>query len=157
MITATSVDVSVTGGGGDAGVKVTNGAGIVTTGGSVSVVNGAGGLLQNGGTVTMTGTGVTASGNGGCRLLFNNGGSPGALQYSNGTITASDASFSVQGSTANIGLTNAIAIVNNNTLLETDSSGSTVFNAQASTLQGVISTAVGGASTVNLTRGPSGR
>ena len=153
LITATGVDVSLTGGGGDAGVYASNGAGVVTTGGSVSVVNGAGGLLQNGGTVTMTGTGVTASGNGGYGFLFNNGGSPGALQYSNGTITASDASFSVQGSTANIGLTNAIAIVNNNTLLETDSSGSTVFNAQASTLQGVISTAVGGASTVNLTQG----
>ena len=55
-----------------------NGAGIVTTGGSVSVVNGAGGLLQNGGNVTMASTNVTASGNGGFGFLFNNGGSANA-------------------------------------------------------------------------------
>ena len=124
MITANDVDVSVTGGGGDAGVKATNGASIGMTDGSVSVVNGAGGLLQNGGNVTMTGADVTASGNGGFGFLFNSGGAPNTLQYSNGTIAASNASFSVQGSTADIGLTNATAIANNNTLLETTSSGS---------------------------------
>ncbi len=153
MITANGVDVSVTGAGGEAGVKATNGAGVAMTNGSVSVVNGAGGLLQNGGSVTMTGANVTASGNGGFGFLFNNGGAPSTLQYSTGTITATDASFSVQGSTANINLSNAVATANNNTLLETDASGVTTFNARASTLQGVISTATGGASAVNLTQG----
>ena len=75
------------------------------------------------------------------------------MQYSNGTIAASNASFSVQGSTADIGLTNATAIANNNTLLETNVHRRTMFNAQASTLQGVISTATSGTSTVNLTQG----
>jgi outer membrane autotransporter protein len=140
LITANDVAINVTGGGGNAGVSATNGAGIVTTGGSVSVVNGAGGLLQNGGSVTMAGTNVTASGNGGFGFLLNNGGNASTLQYSNGTITASDASFSVQGSAANIGLVNTIATANNNTLLDTSSSGNTTFNAQGSTLQGVIST-----------------
>ena len=153
MITASDVDVSVTGGGGDAGVKATNGASIGMTDGSVSVVNGAGGLLQNGGNVTMTGADVTASGNGGFGFLFNSGGAPNTLQYSNGTIAASNASFSVQGSTADIGLTNATAIANNNTLLETTSTGNSVFNAHASTLQGLITTDVTSTSTVNLTQG----
>ena len=96
---------------------------------------------------------VTASGNAGFGFLFNNGGAPSTLQYSNGTITASDASFSVQGSTADISLSNAVATANNNTLLETTSSGSAVFNAQGSTLQGVIFTQIGSASAVNLTQG----
>ncbi|MBV9908359.1 MAG: hypothetical protein JOY52_12455, partial [Hyphomicrobiales bacterium] len=135
LITANGVDVSVTGAGGDAGVKATNSASITMTGGSVSVVNGAGGLLQNGGNVMMTGADVTASGNGGFGFLFNNGGAPSTLQYSNGTITASAASFSVQGSAADIGLTNTTAIANNNTLLETTAAGDTLFNAQASTLR----------------------
>jgi hypothetical protein len=153
MITASDVDVSVTGGGGDAGVKATNGASIGMTDGSVSVVNGAGGLLQNGGNVTMTGADVTASGNGGFGFLFNSGGAPNTVQYSNGTIAASNASFSVQGSTADIGLANATAIANNNTLLETTSTGNSVFNAHASTLQGLITTDVTSTSTVNLTQG----
>ena len=153
VITATDVPVSVTGGGGDAGDTATNGGSIGMTGASVSVVNGAGGLLQNGGSVTMTGADVTASGNGGFGFLFNGGGSASTLQYSNGTITASDASFSVQGSTANIGLTNTTATANNNTLLETTSSGSAVFDAQGSTLQGVITTDATSTSTVNLTNG----
>jgi hypothetical protein len=134
-------------------VKAANSASIAMTNGSVSVVNGPGGLLQNGGSVTMTGADVTASGNGGYGFLFNSGGAPNTLQYSNGTITASDASFSVQGSTADIGLTSATATANNNTLLETTSSGSTMFNAQGSTLQGVITTETGSTSTVNLTQG----
>ena len=83
----------------------------------------------------MTGTNVTASGNGGIGFQFNNGGAPNTLQYSNGTISASDASFSVAGgTTANINLANTTAIANNNTLLTT--SGTTTFNAQASTLRG---------------------
>lgn len=153
LITASGVDVSVIGGGGDAGVMATDAASIAMTGGSVSVVNGAGGLLQNGGAVTMAGTGVTASGNGGYGFLFNSGGNPSALQYSNGTITAENASFSVNGATADINLANTIATVNNNTLLETTSSGSATFNAQGSTLQGVIFTETGSASAVNLTQG----
>ena len=96
---------------------------------------------------------MTASGNGGFGFLFNDGGGASTLKYSNGTIAASGASFSVQGSTADIGLTNATAIANNNTLLETTSTGNTMFNAQASTLQGVITTQTGGTSTVNLTQG----
>jgi outer membrane autotransporter protein len=151
-ITANNVAVSVSGGGGNVGVSATNNAGIMTTGGSVSDVNGAGGLLQNGGSVTMAGTNVTASGNGGIGFLFNNGGAANTLQYSNATLTASDASFSVQGATANINLSNTIATANNNTLLDTNSSGNTTFNAQGSTLQGVISTQNGGTSTVNLTQ-----
>ena len=153
LITATDVDVSVTGGGGDAGVKATNGASIGMTNGSVSVVNGAGGLLQNGGNVTITGADVTASGNGGFGFLFNNGGAGNTLQYSNGTIAANNASFSVQGSTADIGLTNAIATANNNTLLETNASGAAMFNAMGSTLQGVITTDATSTSAVNLTQG----
>jgi outer membrane autotransporter protein len=152
-ITATGTVVTVSGGGGDAGVSATTGGSIATTGGSVSVVNGAGGLLQNGGSVTMSGTDVTASGNGGYGFLFNNGGSADTLQYSGGTVTASAASFSVQGAAANINLSNAIAVTNNNTLLETTSGGNALFNAQASTLQGVISTQGGSTSTVNLTQG----
>jgi hypothetical protein len=124
----------------------------MTTGGSVSDVNGAGGRLQNGGSVTMAGTNVTASGNGGIGFLFNNGGAANTLQYSNATITASDNSFSVQGATANINLSNAIATANNNTLLGTTSFGNTTFNAQGSTLQGVISTENGSTSVVNLTQ-----
>ena len=151
MITATDMAVSVTGGGGDAGVKATNGAGIAMTNGSVSVVNGPGGLLQSGGSVTMTGAYITASGTGGFGFLFNGGGAS-TLNYSNGTIAASSASFSVQGSTADIGLTNATAIANNNTLLETTSTGNTVFNAHASTLQGLITTQTSSTSTVNLTQ-----
>jgi len=109
------------------------------------------GLLQNGGTMTMVGTNVTASGNGGDGFVFNSGASPNTLQYSNGTIAASGASFLVQGSaTANIDLTAATATVNNGTLLQT--SGTTTFNAQGSTLQGMILTP-GGTSTVNLTAG----
>lgn len=150
LVTATDVVVSVTGGGGDAGVNATTGGTIVTNGGSVSVTNGAGGLLQNGGIATMAGTNVTASGTGGFGFLFNNGGSADTLTYSNATIVASAASFSVQGATANINLAGTTAVVNNNTLLET--SGTTVFNAQASILGGVIST-LGGTSTVNLTQG----
>jgi outer membrane autotransporter protein len=153
LITASNVAINVTGSGGNAGLNAANGASIVTTDGSVSVVNGAGGLLQNGGNVTMAGTNVTASGNGGFGFLFNNGGSANTLQYSNGTITASSASFSVQGATANINLSNTIATANNNTLLETKSSGTTLFNVQQSTLQGVISTENGSTSTVNLTQG----
>ncbi|CUT11116.1 autotransporter [Bradyrhizobium sp.] len=151
-IAANTVAVNVSGGGGNVGLSATNNAGIITVGGSVSVVNGAGGLLQNGGTVTMAGTTVTASGNGGIGFLFNNGGAANTLQYSNATITASDASFSVQGATANINLSNTIATANNNTLLNTNSSGNTTFNAQRSTLQGVISTQNGGASTANLSQ-----
>ena len=151
-ITANNVAVSVSGGGGNAGVSAANGAGITTTGGSVSDVNGAGGRLQNGGSVTMAGTNVTASGNGGIGFLFNNGGAANTLQYSNATITASDTSFSVQGATANINLSNTIATANNNTLLNTNSSGNTTFNAQGSTLQGVISTQNGSTSRVNLTQ-----
>jgi outer membrane autotransporter protein len=150
-LTATGVTVSVTGSGGNAGVNAASGGNVVTTGGSVSVVNGAGGLLQNGGSAVMTGTAVAASGSGGRGFLFNNGGSANTLQYSNGTITASDASFSVQGATANISLNGATATSNNNTLLETQSSGATIFNAQGSTLRGVISTESGSTSTVNLT------
>ena len=150
-VTASNVAVSVTGSGGNAGLNAVNSGAITTTGGSVSVVNGAGGLLQNGGSATMTGTNVAASGNGGIGFQFNNGGVPNTLQYSNGTISASDASFSVAGgTTANINLASTTAIANNNTLLTT--SGTTTFNAQASTLQGVISTN-SGSSTVNLTQG----
>ena len=149
-ITANNVAVSVSGGGSNAGVSAANGAVIMTTGGSVSDVNGVGGRLQNGGSVTMVGTNVTASGNGGIGFLFNNGGAANTLQYSNATITASGTSFSVQGATANINLSNAIATANNNTLLETNSSGNTRFNAQGSTLQGVISTQNGSTSMVNL-------
>jgi type V secretory pathway adhesin AidA len=134
-------------------VSATNGGSITTTGGSVSVVNGEGGLLQNGGSLTMSGTDVTASGNGGTGFLFNNGGNPNTLQYSGGTITASGASFSVQGATANINLSSTTAIANNNTLLETTSGGATLFNAQGSTLRGVISTQGGSTSTVDLTQG----
>jgi hypothetical protein len=152
-ITATGTVVTVSGGGGDAGVSATNGGSITTTGGSVSVVNGEGGLLQNGGSLTMSGTDVTASGNGGTGFLFNNGGNPNTLQYSGGTITASGASFSVQGATANINLSSTTAIANNNTLLETTSGGATLFNAQGSTLRGVISTQGGSTSTVDLTQG----
>ncbi|MFK4504082.1 outer membrane autotransporter protein [Bradyrhizobium japonicum] len=148
LVTANDVVVSVTGGGGNAGVNATTGGTVTTSGGSVSVVNGAGGLLQNGGNVTMTGTDVTASGNGGFGFLFN--GSGNTLQYSNATIVASAASFSVQGGAANISLSNAVAVTNNNTLLETVSGASTTFNAQASTLRGVITTAAGGISTVTL-------
>src|SRR5262249_47626259 len=61
-------------------------------------------------------------------------------------------SFSVQGSTATINLANTTATVNNNTLLETLSSGNTTFNAQASILRGVITTDPS-VSTVNLTQG----
>jgi Autochaperone Domain Type 1 len=75
------------------------------------------------------------------------------LNYSNGRIAATNASFSVQGSAADISLTNTIATANNNTLLETTSSGGAVFNAQGSTLQGVISTDASSMSTVNLTQG----
>jgi hypothetical protein len=150
---SSSVAVIDTGSGGDAGVRATTGGSIAMTGGSLSVVNGAGGLLQNGGGVTMAGTDVTASGNGGYGFLFNSGGVANTLQYTDGTITADAASFSVQGSTANISLTNATAIANNNTLLETTSSGSTAFNAQGSTLQGVITTDAASASAVNLTQG----
>ena len=96
--------------------------------------------MQNGGMVTMTDTNVTASGTGGYGFVFNGGGSPSTLQYTNGTITAANASFSVNGATADIGLTNTIATVNNNTLLKTLSSGVTNFAAQGSTLQGVITT-----------------
>ena len=96
----------------------------------------------------MTGTDATASGNGGFGFLFN--GSGNTLQYSNATIVASAASFSVQGAAANISLSNAVAVTNNNTLLETVSGASTTFNAQASTLRGVITTAAGGISTVTL-------
>jgi outer membrane autotransporter protein len=152
-ITATGTVVTVSGGGGDAGASAINGGSITTTGGSVSVVNGEGGLLQNGGSVTMTGTDVSASGNGGIGFLFNNGGNPSTLQYSGGTVTASGASFSVQGATANISLSNAIAVTNNNTLLETTSGGTTLFNAQGSTLQGIVTTQGGSTSTVNLTQG----
>jgi Autochaperone Domain Type 1 len=153
MITATDVAVSVTGSGGDAGVYAANGGSIAATGGSVSVVNGAGGRLQNGGSVTMAGTDVTASSNGGFGFLFNGGGGADTLNYSNGRIAATNASFSVQGSAADISLTNTIATANNNTLLETTSSGGAVFNAQGSTLQGVISTDASSMSTVNLTQG----
>jgi outer membrane autotransporter protein len=152
-ITATNVDLSVGGSGGDFGVRADTNGSVVMTGGSVSVINGAGGLLQNGGTVTMSGTDVTASGNGGIGFLFNNGGAASTLTYSSGTITASDASFSVQGATAIINLTDATATANNNTLLATNSSGSTTFNAQGSTLQGVITTDASSTSTVNLTQG----
>jgi outer membrane autotransporter protein len=151
-ITATDVTVSVTGSGGDAGLNVASGGAVATTGGSVSVGNGAGGLLQNGGNITMAGTNVTASGSGGFGFLFNNGGAANTLQYSNGTVTASEASFSIQGATATIGLANTTTIANNNTLLETRSSGSTLFNAQGSTLRGVIATETGSTSTVNLTQ-----
>jgi outer membrane autotransporter protein len=151
-ITATNVNLSVGGSGGDFGVRADTGASVVTSGGAVSVVNGSGGLLQNGGTATMTGTDVTASGNGGVGFLFNNGGSADTLNYSNGTITASDASFSVQGSVANISLSDATATANNNTLLTTSSSGNTTFDAQGSVLQGVITTDASSTSTVNLTQ-----
>ncbi|CUT14368.1 autotransporter [Bradyrhizobium sp.] len=151
-IAANNVAVGVSGGGGNVGLSATNNAAIMTVGGSVSDVNGAGGLLQNGGTVTMAGTTVTASGNGGIGFLFNNGGAANTLQYSNATITASDASFSVQAATANIKLRNTIATANNNTLLNTNPSGKTTFDAQRSTLQGVISTQNGGASAVNLSQ-----
>ncbi|WP_426612191.1 autotransporter outer membrane beta-barrel domain-containing protein [Bradyrhizobium sp. McL0616] len=149
-VIASDVAVTVTGSGGDAGVGAANGGAVITTGGSVSVENGAGGLLQNGGTATMAGTNVTASGNGGYGFLFNNGGSANALLYSNATIVASAASFSVQGATANISLNNAVAIKNNNTLLEAVSGSATTFNAQGSTLGGVISTQSGSTSTINL-------
>jgi outer membrane autotransporter protein len=152
LVTADNVTVKVSGAAGDAGVNAQTGGTVVTSGGSVSVLNGAGGLLQGGGIVTMTGTNVTASGSGGIGFLFNGGGSANTLTYSNGTITASEASFSVQGSTADISLVNTIATVNNNTLLETLSSGVTTFNAQASTLRGVITTDPS-ISTVNLTQG----
>ena len=152
LLTATNVTVNVTGAAGDAGVNAQTGGTVTMTGGSVTVLNGAGGLLQDTGTVTMTGTNVTASGSGGIGFLFNSGGGPNTLNYTNGTITASGASFSVQGSTATINLVKTTAIANNNTLLETLSSGNTTFNAQASTLQGVITTDPSVA-TVNLTQG----
>jgi type V secretory pathway adhesin AidA len=137
-------------GGGEVGLKATNSSSIVTSGGSVSVVNGVGGLLQNG-SIAMDGTNVTASGNGGNGFQFNSGAGTNTLQYSNGTIAASGASFLVQGGAiANIDLTAATATVNNGTLLQT--SGTTTFNAQGSTLQGVILTQ-GGTSMVNLAGG----
>jgi outer membrane autotransporter protein len=151
-ITANNVNLSVGGSGGDFGVRADTNGSVTMTGGSVSVINGAGGLLQNGGSVTVSGTNVTASGSGGIGFLFNNGGSADTLNYSNGTITASNASFSVQGSAANIGLTDAIAIANNNTLLATGSSGNTAFDARGSTLQGVITTDASSTSAVNLTQ-----
>lgn len=151
-ITATNVNLSVGGSGGDFGVRADTNGSVAMTGGFVSVLNGAGGLLQNGGVVTMTGTDVTASGNGGIGFLFNNGGSASTLNYSNGTIEASAASFSVQGATANINLADAMATVNNNTLLATGSSGNTTFNAEASILRGVITTDGNSTSTVNLTQ-----
>ena len=45
----------------------------------------------------MAGTNVAASGNGGIGFLFNNGGAANTLQYSNGTISTSATSFSVEG------------------------------------------------------------
>ena len=150
-VTLTNTNVSVVGNGsGEVGLYANSGS-IVTSGGSVSVVNGTGGQLQNGGSVTMVGTNVTASGNGGNGFVFNSGASPNTLQYSNGTIAASGASFLVQGgATANIDLAAATATVNNGTLLQT--SGTTTFDAQGSTLQGVILTP-GGISAVNLAGG----
>jgi outer membrane autotransporter protein len=146
----TNSNVSVVGNGsGEVGLSANSGS-IVTSGGSVSVVNGTGGQLQNGGSVTMVGTNVTASGNGGNGFVFSGSGTN-TLQYSNGTIAASGASFLVQGgATANIDLTAATATVNNGSLLQT--SGTTTFNAQGSTLQGVILTP-SGTSMVNLTGG----
>jgi outer membrane autotransporter protein len=150
-VTLTNTNVSVVGNGsGEVGLYANSGS-IVTNGGSVSVVNGTGGQLQNGGSVTMVGTNVTASGNGGNGFVFNSGSGTNTLQYSNGTIAAIGTSFLVQGgATANIDLAAATATVNNGTLLQT--SGTTTFNAQGSTLQGVILTP-GGTSMVNLTGG----
>jgi outer membrane autotransporter protein len=151
-VTLTNSNVSDVGnGGGEVGLKATNSSSIITSGGSVSVVNGVGGLLQNGSTITMDGTNVTASGNGGNGFVFNSGSGTNTLQYSNGTIAASGASFMVQGgATANIDLTAATATANNGTLLQT--SGTTTFNAQGSTLEGVILTP-SGTSMVNLAGG----
>src|ERR1700677_156324 len=103
--------------------------------------------------MTITGGDGTAAGNGGFGFLFNNGGAGKTLQYSNRTIAAHNASFFGQGSTADIGLTNAIATANNNTLLETNASGAAMFNAMGSTLQGVITTDATSTSAVNLTQG----
>jgi hypothetical protein len=146
----TNSNVSVVGNGsGEVGLSANSGS-LVTSSGSVSVVNGTGGQLQNGGSVTMAGTNVTASGNGGNGFVFSGSGTN-TLRYSNGTIAASGASFLVQGgATANIDLTAATATVNNGSLLQT--SGTTTFNAQGSTLQGAILTP-SGTSMVNLTGG----
>ena len=150
-VTLTDSTVSLVGAGsGETGLKATNSGSIVTSGGSVSVVNGAGGLLQNGGTITMDGTNVTASGNGGNGFVFNSGATSNTLQYSDGTIKASGASFLVQGgATANVNLTDTTATMNDGILLQT--SGTTTFNTQGSTLEGVILTPAG-TSTVNLTQ-----
>lgn len=59
----------------------------------------------------------------------------------------------MNGATADINLSNTIATANNNTLLETLSSGTTIFDAQASTLRGVITTDASSTSRVNLTQG----
>ncbi|WFU69609.1 autotransporter outer membrane beta-barrel domain-containing protein [Bradyrhizobium sp. CB2312] len=149
----TRSDVSVVGTGGESGLRATGSASIETTGGWVSVVNGAGGLLQNGGNVTMAGTNVTASGNGGFGFLFNNAGAANTLQYSNATIVASDASFSVQGATANIYLSNAIATVNNGQWLNVSGGSTSNVVLKASTVQGVALTDALSASNVTLQNG----
>ncbi|CAN7585150.1 autotransporter outer membrane beta-barrel domain-containing protein [Bosea sp. LjRoot237] len=149
VISTTNNTVSVTGGGGNAGVNAVNRGRIETTGGSVSVVNGAGGLLENSGIASMTGTNVTASGNGGFGFLLNNGGIN-LLRYGNGVIQASEASFSVQGATGDIILNGTTAVANNNTLLETNGGGSTLFTARGSTLRGVVTTPAGNTSSLVL-------
>jgi outer membrane autotransporter protein len=151
LISATGTTISINGGGGSAGVNALNGAGIVTSGGSVSVVNGPGGLIESGGRVSMSGTGVTASGNGGFGFQFGNGGTN-LLRYDNGTISASLASFSVQGATGDMILNGATAVTNNNTLLETNGGGTTLFVARGSTLRGMVTTPPGNTSSLVLSQ-----
>ncbi|UZF91271.1 autotransporter family protein [Bosea sp. NBC_00550] len=151
LVSATNTAVNVSGAGGNAGVNAANGGIIETSGGSVSVVNGTGGLVESGGIVNMNGTNVTASGSGGFGFQFSNG-AVNLLRYGSGVIEASQASFSVQGATGDIILDGTTAVANNNTLLETNGGGNTLFIARGSKLRGVITTPAGNTSNVTLTQ-----
>ena len=75
------------------------------------------------------------------------------VEDTSGETRSTSSSIAVfRASTANISLTNTIATVNNDTLLTTNSSGNTTFDAEASILRGVITTDASSTSSVALTQ-----
>lgn len=153
VISASDIAISVPNGNNGAGVQADTGGTVALTGNSTigtGGTNNPGGLLMNGGTITMDGGSVTTTGAGSAGFAATGGGGTDALALSDVTVSAAGASFDVNGSTANLTLTDTTATVNNGTVLSTKSGGTVTFNAGGSQLEGIMTTAAGSTSNVTL-------
>lgn len=177
---ANDTAISVSGGGNIVGINAAGGSNVTLSGGSVTVNGATGssaliaqgtgttlstsgttitanaqqsaaGTVQNGGTLAIDGGSVQANGSGSVAFLVNGAAGIANTLTLNGTTASSTAgSFSVQSAVANITLNGSTVTDNDGSLLTTQGSSATTFDAGASLLSGAITTGAGGTAAVTL-------